>query len=140
MSNQQFTADDVIGHLRKLKIQYIQQNMGSNPAELPNHLAEFLGYATLLYDHYAEYIKSYEVKETGVTKEENERRDTTNANTDKRDEKVSIAEVQQRLDIRLGNMKAEKKRLEIAVKGATLHINGCQSLMKNWSDESKGIR
>lgn len=140
MSNQQFTADDVIGQLRKFKIQYIQQNVGKNPAELPNHLAEFLGYATLLYDHYAEYIKSYEVKETAVTKEENQRRDENNAKTTKRDEKITISEVEQRLDIRLGNMKAEKKRLELAVKGATLHINGCQSLMKNWGDEAKGIR
>lgn len=27
-----------------------------------------------------------------------------------------------------------------ACKGATLHINGCQSLMKNWGDEAKGMR
>lgn len=135
-----YTADDTIGHLRKLKLSYIQGDIGKNPAELPNHLAEFLGYATLLYDHYAEYIKSFEVKETQVTKEENERRDKNNAQTDKRDEKITISEVDQRLNIRLGNMKGELKRLKLAVQGATLHINGCQSLMKNWSDEAKGIR
>lgn len=134
-----FTADDVINHLRSLKLKYIQEHIGSDPAKLPNHFAEFLGYATLIYDHYGEYIKSYEIKETQAMKEENARRDEINSKTTKRDEKVSIAEVEQRLDVRLGNMKAEKKRLEVAVKGVTLHINGCQSLMKNWQTEAKGI-
>lgn len=135
-----FKADDVINHLRMLKLNYIKNNVGSDPATLPNHFAEFLGYATLLYDHYAEYIKSYEIKESSVIKEENERRETVNAGTDKRDEKVTITEVEQRIAVRLGTLKAERKRLELAVKGATLHINGCQSLMKNWGDEAKGVR
>ena len=135
-----FTANDAIDHLRELKLKYIQNNIGSNPAELPNHFAEFLGYATLLYDHYAEYIKAYEIKESEVIKEENEQRVTVNANATERSDKVTVTEVQQRIDVRLGELKGERKRLELAVKGATLHINGCQSLMKNWGDEAKGVR
>lgn len=149
----EFTIDTVINKLRQLKISYIQNDVGRNPAELPNHFAEFLGYATLLYDHYAEYIKKYEIREAKVIKEENEQRVTANAErteanralskeelkTHKQD-MVTITEVEQRIDARIGELKAEKKRLEQSVKGATLHINGCQSLMKNWSDESKGIR
>jgi hypothetical protein len=135
-----FSADDVINHLRALKLAYIQNNIGSDPANLPNHFAEFLGYSTLLYDHYSEYIKQYEIKESEVIKEENGRREEANAVADSRADKVTVTEVEQRITIRLGELKAERKRLEIAVKGATLHINGCQSLMKNWSDESKGIR
>lgn len=138
--SQGFTADDVIGHLRALKLTYIQNKVGSDPAALPNHFSEFLGYATLLYDHYAEYIKKYEIKEAEVVKEENARREETNANTDDRKDKVTVTEVEQRIGIRLGDLKGERKRLELAVKGATLHINGCQSLMKNWGDEAKGIR
>lgn len=136
-----YTAEDVINKLRSLKLSYIEGNVGSDPAQLPNHFSEFLGYATLLYDHYAEYIKKYEVKESQVIQEENATRMQHNASPDiKRGERMSIAEVEQRIDVRLGTMKAERKRLELAVKGATLHINGCQSLMKNWSDEAKGIR
>lgn len=137
---QQYSADDVIGHLRTLKLTYIQNNIGSDPANLPNHFAEFLGYATLLYDHYAEYIKAYEIKESEVVKEENARREDANAIAEGRSDKVTVTEVEQRITVRLGELKGERKRLELAVKGATLHINGCQSLMKNWSDESKGIR
>lgn len=135
-----FTADDVINHLRALKVQYIQHNIGSDPHALPNHFSEFLGYATLLYDHYAEYIKAYEVKEAQVIKEENEQRLTVNAEVESRSDKVTVTEVEQRIAVRIAEMKAERKRLELAVKGATLHINGCQSLMKNWSDEAKGVR
>lgn len=135
-----FSVDDVINKLRALKLTYIQGDVGKDPTALPNHFAEFLGYATLLYDHYAEYIKKYEIKESEVIKEENARRDEANAVAKKRDDKIPVGEVEQRVDIRLGELKAEKKRLEQAVKGATLHINGCQSLMKNWSDEAKGVR
>ena len=138
--NEGFTADDVINHLRALKLSYIRNKIGSDPAQLPNHLGEFLGYATLLYDHYSEYIKKYELAETKIVQEENEQRLKLNAHAEHRDEKVTVTEVQQRIDVRIGNMKAEKKRLEMAVKGATIHINGCQSLMKNWNDEAKGIR
>lgn len=45
-----------------------------------------------------------------------------------------------RIDVRLADEKGKKKRLEQLVRGATLHINGCQSLMKNWGDEAKGMR
>lgn len=136
-----FTTDDAINHLRQLKLNYIQQHIGSDPAALPTHFSEFLGYATLLYDHYAEYLKAYEIKEAKVIQEENARRSEFNANEDlRRDEKITITEVEQRIAVRLGEMKAERKRLELAVKGATLHINGCQSLMKNWGDEAKGVR
>lgn len=134
------SADDVINHLRALKLAYIQNNVGSDPANLPNHFAEFLGYATLLYDHYAEYIKQYEIKESVVIREENGRREEANAVADTRDAKVTVGEVEQRIAFRLGELKAERKRLDAAVKGATIHINGCQSLMRNWSDEAKGIR
>lgn len=140
MMAQGFKADDVINKLRQLKLDYIQNNVGSDPARLPQHFSEFLGYATLLYDHYAEYIKSYEVKESKVVKEENEQRLKINADAETRDDKVTVTEVEQRISVRLGSLKGERKRLELAVKGATLHINGCQSLMKNWGDEAKGIR
>lgn len=132
--------DDVIKKLQELDIQYVNDNIGSNPAALPNHFAEYLGYASILYDHYASYIKMYEVKESQVIAQENDARTQHNKGVDKRDEKMTVSEVQQRIDVRLGELKGERKRLELAVKGATLHINGCQSLMKNWSDEVKGLR
>lgn len=135
-----YKANDVINHLRELKLKYIQNNVGSDPAQLPHHFAEFMGYATLLYDHYAEFIKAYEIKEAEVIKEENEQRATVNANAEAKSDKVTVTEVQQRIDVRIGELKGEKKRLELAVKGATLHINGCQSLMKNWDSEAKGVR
>jgi hypothetical protein len=137
---QGFKADDVISKLRQLKLQYIQNNVGSDPARLPAHLSEFLGYATLLYDHYAEYIKAYEIREAQVVKEENDQRLAINEKAETRDDKVTVTEVEQRISVRLGDMKGERKRLELAVKGATLHINGCQSLIRNWDSEAKGVR
>jgi hypothetical protein len=73
-------------------------------------------------------------------KEENFRREETNSQADDRAGKITVTEVEQRITVRLGELKGERKRLELAVKGATLHINGCQSLMKTWGDEAKGIR
>lgn len=152
-TTQAFTTDAVINKLRQLKLSYIQNDIGRNPAELPNHFAEFLGYATLLYDHYSEYIKKYETRESQVVQQENEQRLSVNAERSKHNQElpkeqqrthkqdlVTVTEVEQRITVRLGELKAERKRLEMAVKGATLHINGCQSLMKNWGDEAKGIR
>lgn len=135
-----YTVDDAINKLRQLKLDYIERNIGSDPAALPQHFSEFLGYATLLYDHYAEYIKKYELAETRIVKEENEARAEHNKHHTKREDRITVGEIEQRIDVRIGTLKAEKKRLELSVKGATLHINGCQSLMKTWSDEAKGIR
>ena len=132
--------EDVVAHLRVLKLQYIQNNTGKDPAQLPNHLAEFLGYATFLYDFYADKLASYETLEAKVVKEESAQMKEHNAQAEDRNERMTVAEMQHRIDVRLADEKGKKKRLEQLVRGATLHINGCQSLMKNWSDESKGIR
>lgn len=136
----EFTSDAVVNKLRELKLSYIQNSIGSDPAQLPNHFSEFLGYATLLYDHYATSLKHYRNAEAKVLKEENEARAEVNSKTTKREEKVTVAEMDNRVSIRLSSLRARKDYLEQEVKGATLHINGCQSLMKNWGDEAKGIR
>lgn len=135
-----FTSDDVVAKLRELKLQYIQSGIGSDPVALPQHFSEFLGYATLLYDHYATASKQYRRKEAEVNQEEYANREDVNANAEKREDKMTVTEMEQRVAIRLSDLKARRDYLEIEVKGATLHINGCQSLLKNWSDESKGIR
>ena len=132
--------DETIAKLRELDIQYVRERVGADPSALPQHLAEYLGYATILYDHYSEYIKSYEITEGKVIAEENDVRQLHNVDKIKRDEKMTVAEVEQRIEVRLASAKGERKRLELAVKGATLHINGVQSLMNNFGDEAKGIR
>lgn len=132
--------EDVIKKLRALKLDYIQQGIAKNPAALPDHLGEFLGYATFLYEFYADKLESYERLEAKVVREENENMNNHNANLEKRSDKMTVTEMQQRIDIRLADEKGKKKRLEQLVKGNTLHINGCQSLMKNWGDEAKGVR
>lgn len=132
--------EDVIAKLRALKIAYNQNGVSKNPAALPEHLGEFLGYATFLYDFYADKLQSYEQLEAKVTAEETDSMNAHNLSIDKRDDRVTIAEMQNRIDIRLADEKGKKKRLEQLVKGATLHINGCQSLMKNWDSEAKGMR
>jgi hypothetical protein len=134
------TTDDVIDKLRALKLTYIQDNVGANPALLPNYFQEFLGYGTLLYDYYAEVVSRFELREAEVYKEENTRRLEVNKVATKSNEKMSATELDQRVGIRIAALKAERKRLEQIVRGTTIHINGCQSLMKNYGDESKGIR
>lgn len=130
----------VIQKLRALKLNYIQQNIAKNPAALPEHLGEFLGYATFLYEFYGDKLEDYEKLEAKVVKEENQAYEQHNSNLEKRSDKMTIAEMQQRIDVRMADEKGKKKRLEQLVKGNTLHINGCQSLMKNWGDEAKGMR
>lgn len=135
-----FTADDVISKLRELKLQYIQNKIGSDPVALPNHFSEFLGYATLLYDHYATVLQTYRKTEAKVLKEEHDAREEANKVAETRDSKRTVSEVESRVAVRLSGIRAKRDYLEVEVKGATLHINGCQSLMKNWSDEAKGVR
>ncbi len=132
--------EDVITKLRALKVKYIQEGIAKNPAALPEHLGEFLGYATFLYEFYGDKLESYEKLEAKVVKEENEAFYQHNSTAENRSDKMTVAEMQQRIDIRLADEKGKKKRLEQLVKGNTLHINGCQSLMKNWGDEAKGMR
>lgn len=136
----QFTSDDVVNKLRQLKLVYIQNGVGADPAALPQHFQEFLGYATLLYDHYATALRHYRQAEAKVIREEYEAREEANKGVERPSDRMSITQMEQRVSIRLSDLRARRDFLEVEVKGATLHINGCQSLMKNWSDESKGIR
>ena len=136
----EFTSDNVVKKLQDLKIKYIENHVGADPAQLPNHFQEFLGYATLLYDHYATALRNYRQAEAKVTQEENDARVKHNKTTDRRDEKMTMGEMENRITVRLSKLRAQRDYLEVEVKGATLHINGCQSLMKNWGDEAKGIR
>jgi hypothetical protein len=132
--------EDVINKLRVLKMAYISNGIAKNPSALPEHLGEFLGYATFLYDFYADKLESYEKLEAKVVKDEHQLMTETNATAEKKEDRMTITEMEKRIDIRLADEKGKKKRLEQLVKGATLHINGCQSLMKNWGDEAKGVR
>lgn len=134
------TQDDVIKKVRGLKIDYISQGIGSNPAALPQHLAEFLGYATLLYDFQGDKTRTYKEQEAKVIQEETAAKTLANANAHTKEDRVTVAELEQRIAVRLSNLSADLKRIELITKGATLHINGCQSLIKSWGDEAKGIR
>ena len=134
------TSEDVVSKLRALKIAYIEQSIGANPAQLPHHFQEFLGYATLLYDHYATVLRQYRQMEAKVLQEEHVRRSEANEKAESRADMVTVTEVEQRITIRLSDLKSRRDYLEVEVKGATLHINGCQSLMKNWDSEAKGVR
>jgi hypothetical protein len=135
-----FTSDDVIAKLRALKLDYITNQIGGDPARLPLHFAEFLGYATLLYDHYATALRHYRETEAKVLQDESSLREKANADAENRSDRVTVAEMEQRVTVRLSDIRARRDYLEVEIKGATLHINGCQSLMKNWGDEAKGIR
>lgn len=131
---------DVIKKLQALKLEYVTNKLGSDPSRLNEHLGEFLGYATLLYDFYATALKSYREAEAKVLREEASVRDEHNANVEKPSERLTVTEMEQRISVRLSKLKSQRDFLEVEVKGATLHINGCQSLLKNWGDEAKGIR
>lgn len=136
----EFTYDDVISKLRALKLDYITNSVGADPARLPQHFSEFLGYATLLYDHYATALRQYRQTEAKVIQDEATTREKLNAEAEGRAQRVTVAEMEQRVTVRLSDLRARRDYLEVEVKGATLHINGCQSLMKNWGDEAKGVR
>lgn len=136
----EFTYDDVIAKLRALKLDYITNKVGADPAQLPQHFSEFLGYATLLYDHYATALRQYRQTEAKVIQDEASTREKLNEAAEGRAQRVTVAEMEQRVTVRLSDLRARRDYLEVEVKGATLHINGCQSLMKNWGDEAKGVR
>ena len=132
-------TDDVIKKLRDMYVDYADRKIGLTPALLPGHLAVFLGYANLLYSHYAEFILKYRVAEATILGEENDERDEINAKTTKRDEKRTVDEKNDRITIRIAKMKGTRERLEAEIKSATTHINTIQSLMKRYGDEAKGV-
>ena len=131
-------TDAVILKLRELKLAYAENKLWRDPAQLPNHLAEFLGYATILYSHYAEFIVSYRTKESEILVDELGKMGEINSLATKRDDKRTASEKDDRITIRMATIKGQRERLEAEVKSATLHINGIQSLMKRFSDEAKG--
>lgn len=131
-------TDDVIDKLRAMYVDYNKQNIGLTPALLPEHLAKFLGYANMLYSHYAEFITQYRVAEAKVLAEENDSRDAVNSVAAKPADKRTVDEKNDRITIRMAGLKGKRERLEAETKSATLHINTIQSLMKRYSDEAKG--
>lgn len=136
----EYTSTEVITKIRQLKLSYIQNQVGADPSALPHHFQEFLGYASLLYEHYATVLKQYREAQAKVIKEENDARIAVNQQAEKPSDRLTVTEMEQRVTIRLAELRAQRDYLEIEVKGATIHINGCQSIMKNWGDEAKGIR
>lgn len=133
------STDETIRELRRMYLAYSSEKLGLNPALLPNHLAEFLGYANLLYSHYAEYMLKYREAEAAILAEEGDHRAELNSLAAKPADKMSMAEMENRVSVRIANMKGRRERIESEVKSATLHINTIQSLMRRQSDEAKGV-
>lgn len=131
-------TDEVINEIRKMYLRYTQEGVGLTPALLPEYLAKFLGYANLLYSHYAEFIVRYREQEAAILAQQNDERDEINSATTKRDEKRTVDEKNDRITIQMSSLKGQRERLEAETKSATLHINTIQSLMKRYSDEAKG--
>lgn len=131
-------ADDVIAELRKRYVQYAENKIGLNPAALPEYLADFLGYSNLLYSHYAEFMVQYRAAEAQVVSSEVDDRAMINKKTKVREDKRTAAETENRITIRMSELKGNRERLEAEVKSATIHINTIQSLMRRYSDEAKG--
>lgn len=134
-----FNIDEVVSKIQELDIDYIKRDIGNDPALLPHHVAEYNGYATLMYDHFASVLRRYRIRAAEIEQEEAAKRAEYNKDK-KRGETLTIAEMQQRVDIRISGIKAQRDSLEMTVRGVTLHLNVCQSLMKNWGDEAKGVR
>lgn len=132
-------TDDVIDKLRAMYIDYNKRRIGLTPALLPEHLAEFLGYANMLYSHYAEFITQYRQQEAAIMAEENDSRDAINSEATKPADKRTVDEKNDRITIRMAVLKGNKERLEAETKSATIHINTIQSLMKRYGDEAKGV-
>ena len=131
-------TEEVIAKIRSMYLEYTKNNIGLNPALLPEHLAVFLGYTNLLYSHFAEFTIKYREAEAKVLSEENDDRDVINAEATKREDKRTVDEKNDRINIRMSGLKGQRDRLELEVKSATIHINTIQSLMKRYSDEAKG--
>lgn len=131
-------TEEVITSIRELYVKYATESLGLNPGLLPEHLAKFLGYANLLYSHYAEFIVKYRAAEAKVLAEENDARDAINDAAERATDKRTVDEKNDRITIRMATLKGQRERLEAEVKSATLHINTIQSLLKRYSDEAKG--
>lgn len=132
--------EDVVNKLRLMKTDYASNHIGSDPAMLPEHLTEFEAYLGILYSHYAEFMKQYTVAEAKVIAEENDERDDINSTAKGRDDKRTVDEKNDRIAIRMAELKSRKLWLEAELKGGTLHINTIQSKMKRQSDEAKGVQ
>lgn len=132
-------TDETIREIRRMYVNYSSQKLGLNPALLPNHLAEFLGYANLLYSHYAEYMLKYRQAESTILAEEADARAAINAEATRPSDKMALGEMESRVTVRFSAIKGRRERLEAEVKSATIHINTIQSLMRRQSDEAKGM-
>lgn len=129
---------EVVEKLRAMYVDYSQNRVGLNPALLPEHLATFLGYANLLYSHYSEFMLQYRHAEAQVLAEENDSRDEVNKQASKREDKRTVDEKNDRITIKMSDLKGKREWLEAETKSATIHINTIQSLLKRYGDEAKG--
>jgi len=131
--------DEVIKTLRSLYIKYNEENIGQSPALLTEHLAKVVGYANILYSHYAEILERYRIQEATIMAEENDSRNEWNDSVEKREDKRTVDEKNDRITVRLNPLKGQREKIEAEVKSATLHINTIQSLLKQYSDQAKGL-
>ena len=131
--------DSIVKKLRSMKVQFVTENIGTNPAKLPQFLAEFVGYHAILAEHHANLVREYGVLKSKVLEEEYARRDEINATVEKASERISATETEARISRRLGEIVKERDAMEILWKTNTQFINVMQSLRNAWSDEAKGI-
>lgn len=130
--------DDVVVKLRSLKNTYVEKQLWLSPADLPEHLGEFIGWAGILYSNYAAFIELYRQKEGRILAEETKEMTEINGKATTRDNRRTVDEKDSRITMRMSKGRGTKEKLEAEVKSATLHINGIQSLLKRLSDEAKG--
>lgn len=133
------TPQEVVDKLRLLKQDYVQRSLGLNPAMLPAHLAEFLGYFDIVSSHYAEAQKAYYDKQGLVIQEELLAMIEVNATATNRDEKRTASEKDDRITIRMRKLKSQREWLKEERDSCQVHINTIQSLLKRYGDEAKGI-
>lgn len=132
-------VEDIIAKLRAMTIWYAENKVWENPPLLPSHLGEYEAYAGLLSSHYAEFIARYRDAESKVYSEEMEAKAKHDAKATRPSELRSMAEVDNRIMVRMASVKGQRERLEAEMKAANTHITVCQSLNRRQSDEAKGI-
>lgn len=131
-------VDAVIRELRRMYVDYTTNKVGLTPALLPEHLAVFLGYSNILYSHYAEFMLQYRLLEATVISEENDHRDAVNKAAKSPSDKRTVDEKNDRITIRMSELKGKREWLEAETKSATIHINTLQSLLKRYNEEARG--
>ena len=130
---------DVLHKLQQMNEQYIAERIWEDVGRLPDFMAEYAAYHTILMSNYGDFMEIYRKKLAAVMTEEQDAATIINENADKPADKRSQAEIDRRVGIRISNLKGMREKFEAKVDAGKELVSTMQSKRRAFSDEAKGL-